>query len=173
MISDSRTSLSLLCRSINLMRFTVSMSASLCHLFCPFINLSSSALVMYLRSLQPKSSTAPPPYSPDTPKCRTLYQRWQRTWGNKMRKPGFQEESERERQREKVGKNPRRRLPYNPTFGTMGATEWQKRQMGWKKKLMNEWINKRSVRKGRTRNRGKKKGAPGSLSACPLLATRD
>lgn len=52
---------------------------------CPFPPLphqrlsSIRAPLMYPHSHQSLSPASPPPYSPDTPKCRTLYQRWKRT----------------------------------------------------------------------------------------------
>lgn len=173
MIFDSRISL-LSFVTINLIRFTLSMSA------CHFVTFSSPSSTSFIHtctlSCISTPSTAPPPCSPDTPKCRTLYQRWQRTWGNKTREQGFQEESERVKERKWVKSFflTKNRLPSVPTFGTMGATEWQRDgREGKKHWWMNEWINEWMLRKGRTRDRGKKKCAPGSLSACPLLATRD
>lgn len=111
--------------------------------FLPFIN------ILFIHTCNLSYISTPLYHNPRWPlqpipqtqsKCRTLYQRWQRTWGNKTRNQGFQEESRREREGEE--KNPSfswDRLPFNPTFGTMGDTEWHKRQM--KIKLMNDWMN--------------------------------
>lgn len=67
----------------------------------------------FLRRCATKPLTAAPTCSPDTLKCRTLYQRWLRTWGDQIKERGrFWEDSRRETDGGEENKPPSDRDPF-------------------------------------------------------------
>lgn len=156
----------------------------LCHVSRPFPLLlhqpsppSVRAPFVYLHSPEPLSLTAPPPYSPDTPKCRTLYQRWQRTWGNKTREQGFQEESEQGKEKGKTHREAGSgtelfRKDRLVSFPSQPLGPWEQRndKDRWNE-LMNEWMNKQMS--GRRKDDPETEDKRRLPLVASLLATRD
>lgn len=107
------------------------------HLFLPFINIRAASPVF----LRPGAVIlgGPPVCSTDTATCRTPYQRRQRTCGNKMRNQKFQDKRRRRKQL----------FLSNPSFETLGDTEWCKGQRKMRIKLMIGWITEGKDRKQR------------------------
>lgn len=64
------------------------------HVFTPVTCLPS-----FSAAAAPQTPTAAPTCSPDTLECQTLYQRWQRTWGDKIKERGDSERTVEERRK--------------------------------------------------------------------------
>ena len=175
MIFDSRASL--LCRSINPVRFTLIIST--CHSVTspsPPSTFPHTYVhpLMYLLSPSNHNPRRPVPKTHQSVGHSTKDDKGPEgiKWGNRDSKEV--KDRKRKKKRGKILSFFRDRRPFRPNLWDHGSYGMTKETDGKKeKKNTDEWMNElrnewRGLRvKGRTRNGGERKGAPGSLSRLP------